>query len=248
MVEVDIGFHDVHPAIYLWHVLGVLLTGILIYVCRFDPTIMWCYFLFMIFSFAGLFAYVFGWFSDLTSASDDWESGEDEPKTIGIWVIVGLICLVVVSAIISVYTQEGFSMIWVPRELSPLSLSNTAVLPLIVGLVGTWFAVVPGEEGMKSALSATIFKGYEHLEWNIPFFCLQPARILVAIPSWAILHVILGQNAWPFFFSVFIGGVLWDYVSARCGTILVSYIIHGLFNSIILTVSFILLIGLTLVW
>ena len=244
---VDIGFHDVHPAVYIWHVLAVIITGILIYISRFDPAIAWFYFLFIVFNFAGLFSYVFGWFSDLTTSSDDWNQGEDDPKKIGLWTGIGLACLVVVSVVISAWMKGTFSMIWVPMELSPLSLADGATLAFVMAFAGTWFAVVPGEEGMKSALSSATFKGYEHLGFDLPF-CLQPARILVAIPSWAVLHVILGQNAWPFFFSVFIGGILWDIVSAKCGTILVSYLIHGFFNSAILTVSFITSIGLTLVW
>ena len=113
-------------------------------------------------------------------------------------------------------------------ELAPLSLSPSAVLTFLIGLVGTCFAVVPGEEGMKTALSSAVFKGYERYGLDIPFF-LHPARILVAIPAWAVLHVILGQNPWPFFFSVLIGGALWDFVSAKSGTAIVGYFIHGIF-------------------
>ena len=246
---VEIGFHDVHPAIYIWHLLAVIITCILIYVSRFDPNLAGFYFLFMFFNFAGLFAYVFGWFSDLTESSSDWDQGQDTPEEIGKWTIVGLFGLLVVSIVISAWMQGLFSMIWVPMELSPFSLTDGAVLAFVMAIAGTWFAVVPGEEGMKTALSSATFKGYEHFGWSdsLPF-CLHPARILVAVPSWAILHVILGQNAWPFFFSVFIGGILWDVVSARCGTIIASYFIHGLFNSSILITSFILSIGLTLVW
>ena len=247
---VDIGFHDVHPAIYIWHVLAVIITGILIYISRFDPNIVWFYFLFIVFNFAGLFTYVFGWFSDLTEASSDWDHGADEPTEIGIWTVIGLVGLVIASLIIGVVTMQQLTfevpILWVPMELSPFSLTDGAILAFVMALAGTWFAIVPGEEGMKTALSTT-FKGYEHFGFDLPF-CLHPARILVAVPSWAVLHVILGQNAWPFFFSVFIGGVLWDVVSAKCGTILVSYLIHGLFNSAILTVSFISVIGLTVLW
>ena len=243
---VEICFHDVHPAVYLWHVLGAGITGLLIYLSWGDAVVPF-YFLFMSFNFAGIFAYVFGWFSDLTHNSDDWNHGEDDPKQIGIWTGVGLAALMGVSVIVSLYINEVFSIIWVPMDLTPLSLSSGVMLSFVFSLGATWFAVVPGEEGLKTLLSGTIFKGLESVLPGTPWFVMHPARLL-ANCAWAGLHVILGQNPWPFFLSVLIGGMLWDFVSARCGTILVSYFIHGLFNSLILIVTFITAIGLTLIW
>ena len=242
---VEIGFHDIHPAVYMWHILGGAVSGILWYLCQPAP-VSGFYFLFAIFNMFAIIVYIFGWFSDLTEDSWDWEQDEDDPREIGKWVIVGLLCVLGVSIVVSLYIQEAFSMIWVPMELSPLSLSGSATLAFVIALAGTWFAVVPGEEGLKTIFSST-FKSYEHFWHNVFPFGLQPARLL-ANSAWAILHIILGQNPVPFFFSVLIAGILWDIFSAKCGTILVSYFVHGLFNSAILIATFITTLGLTLVW
>ena len=238
-------FGDTNPVIYLWHVLGIVATCVLIYVSRFEPSIMWIYFVFLFCNIAGIFGYLFGWFEQLTYASSDWDQSEDSPQEVTKYVGVALGVLVVISAVVSVWIQEGYTLLWVPRELVPLSLGSSVFLTLFIGLLGTWGAVVPGEEGMKVALSAT-FKGYEFLNLDVPFF-LHPAR-LFAGAGWGMLHIILGQNAWPFFLSCFFGGMLWDFCSARCGTLLVGYVTHGIFNTIILVVTFILSLGITVLW
>jgi hypothetical protein len=103
----------------------------------------------------------------------------------------------------------------------------------VTDLFGTWFSVVPGEESLKMSF-APINKAFDDLE--LPF-AFQPAS-LMGSGVWAVEHVIKGQMPLTFAFSVFIVSLIMDTATAQSGTLLTRWLLHALFNTILLTFNF----------
>ena len=193
-------------------------------------------------------------FKDASTSSFDWDEDPDERK-ISLWVIVGLIALFTVTFLMAFFHFEQlntYSLMWVPSDPYPfkgvkitypfLSTAETAsggLWAFTVDVFSTLFAVVTGEESLKSLFSV-LWKAYGHLEGadRIPF-ALQPFW-LVGVGFWATEHVIAGQNPPIFALNVFLCGVLMGFASAKSGSAVTMYIIHALYN---LTVLFAVLLS-----
>jgi len=229
------------PQIALWGILSVPYSGILYMVCYPQPIS--TFYLFMaLMTVCWLAAYP-RIFKDAASSTPDWNEEPDNAK-ISLWVIVGLIGLFIVSFIMALGSNLQFwqtPAFWVPTNLTPLSTipptENNVLWIFTVNMFGTWMAVVSGEESLK-CLFAVLWKAYGRFDWaeTIPF-ALQPFW-LAGVGFWAALHVIAGQNPPIFAVNVFICGILMGEAAAESGSYTTAWLIHALFNSIILVAAF----------
>ena len=238
------GLRDVNPALILWILVSIVASGMSFFLLI-DTSVASAVFhlFFCIMNIGAFLAFLTGWFEDLTESSSDWE--ENSPSLTANWSLLGLSAVFLVSLGLGfIFTKSLTLAFWVPHDIYPLATS-TGAFGFLLSIFGTWFSVVPGEEGMK-ILASMIYKAYEKYEWDLPFV-LQPAR-LIGNAIWSVLHVVKGQYAYTFFFSVFVSGMVMDSSSAQSGTILTNYFIHALFNTFVLCGSFLLGGALTIVW
>jgi len=188
-----------------------------------------------------------GLFKEAKESTFDWEEDPDE-QTISKWVMLGLIGLFAVTFFMTfihvgqIPTSWDQLVFWVPTNLYPLQeiqlkAQGGVLYALMFDLFGTWVAVVPGEESLR-ALFAVFYKAYERFDWaeDLPF-ALQPFWI-AGNGTWAAEHVLAGQNPPIFALNVFLCGELMGTAAAQSGSYVTSWIIHGLFNTIILLAIF----------
>jgi len=237
-----LGLSDIHPGLLIWMFLAVPASGISFFLSYPDPSCMFHLF-FCMMNLGAIFVMWSGWFQDLAEDSMDW--GDRSPSLTANWSLIGLAALFMVSLGLGfIFTNQLTPAFWVPHDLYPLALESS-VLTFALAIFGTWFSVIPGEEGMKILISV-VYKAYQKYDWELPF-AFHPAR-LIGNAVWSVLHVIKGQYAYTFFFSVFVSGTVMDSSSAQSGTILTNYFIHALFNTFVLCGSFLLGGALTVVW
>ena len=232
-------FEHVHPALLVWSLLAIPVSGLSFLITFQTNLAISVFHLFLaIMNIAGLFVLVTGVFHDYAEESSDWET-EQEPEQVGSWSLIGLALLFVASLFVGFFFGRIQPSIWVPYELYPLSeigISPNSFYSFSTDVFGTWFSVVPGEENMKKTF-IVLQKVYEDTDIvNVPF-AVQPA-ILLGNGIWSVEHVFLGQYPMSFMFSVFISGICLDVSSARTGTPLTGWLIHALFNSILLAFGF----------
>jgi len=189
----------------------------------------------------GLLLLLLGVFHDIAEESEDWEENQ-EPEQVGSWTIAGLAILFTVSVLLSLLLSRWLqASIDVPFNLYSLGgteASSVTFYGFVSDIFGTWFSVVPGEENMKN-ICIVFHKVYEDSSIaDVPYY-QQPARLL-GNAIWSVEHVIRGQHQLPFIGSVFVSGIGMDAVTARTGTPLTSWLIHAIFNSIVLTSSFLM--------
>lgn len=188
-------------------------------------------------------------FKDAAENSVDWNERVESNRTAK-YLVVGLFGLGIASTLIGVLAQGSFtplsvvsgatSLLWVPRNLLPLEAASVS-FKFTSDVFATVFAVVPGEESLKT-LFTPLFKAYEQTSWadKLPF-ALQPA-IVTGVSFWSALHVILLQQPWFFFFTAFFAGEIMMWMSALSGAYLNSWLIHALWNIGILLITYFMVI------
>lgn len=231
-------YHD--PAIAIWAIFGAGCSSLLILITYPEPI---CIFYVFLTLMTGIWLGVSPTiFTDTVEEMVDWKEEVEVDKVAG-WTIVGLILLFAATFIMSFLLGADISKaaIWVPSNMVPSGYylmqmeakPITGVNAFVLDLFATWFAVIPGEESLKSNF-IVLYKVYERFSWSeeIPF-AAQPAYV-AGNGLWAVEHVIAGQNPPPFAANVFLCGTLMGEASAQSGTMLVSWLLHGIFNTLIL--------------
>jgi hypothetical protein len=230
------------PSLLIWMLMGGV-ASVILFILTYPSLLCVWHLGYAVMDILAILVVLIGWLDDLTEASSDWEP-DSSPSSTGQWTCIALACLFVASLFLGVFLGKIMPCFDVPMKLYPLETS-ASLLPLMINLVGTFFSVVTGEEGMKIVLSS-FHKAYEHLGWELPF-ALHPARLL-ANGIWAPLHVWKGGYPLTFGISVFASGMIMDSASAQSGTILTNYFTHALFNSLILIASFLLTVLIIIKW
>lgn len=230
-----------HPALLVWSVLALPVSGIS-FLITFPSPMSTFHLFWMIMNLTGLVVLVTGIFHDYAEESSDWEE-EQAVDQISSWTLIGLASLFAISLVLSVALGKISFSIDVPFNLYPLQQTPDVVVAtptynFVSDVFGTWFSVVPGEENMKKTFMVlhTVYADTSLAE--VPF-ALQPAMLLGNI-VWSVEHVFRGQLPLVFAGTVFISGIGMDASTARTGTPLTGWLIHGMFNSILLFSSFLM--------
>jgi len=231
------------PLLGIWSILAVPYCSVLFLITLPDPISY--FYLFLALMTVGWIAAYPTIFRRASQSSFVWNEDPDGSK-ISVWTVMGLIGIFIVSLITAFFRAGDISKFWenpafwVPANLYPLSVEQTAqsrgLYNFMTDLFSTWFAVVPGEESLK-CLFSVFYRTYEDTDVADAPFALQPFYIFGNV-AWSVEHVLIGQNPFYFGFNVFACGELMGAASAQSGTYLASWIIHGLFNSLILLASF----------
>ena len=176
-------------------------------------------------------------FKDTSHESIDWNEQVDFKKVFA-FSVIGIAALFTVGFFLSTLLLGQLApAIWVPSELLPLSVTTIGFTALVFKLFSTTFAVVPGEESLKASFSV-LFLAYKNSWWanKLPF-ALQPA-IMTGVGFWAAEHVVKGQYPLLFVVNVFVAGLIMNFLAAKSGTYLTSWLIHLGYNSVILVSAF----------
>lgn len=227
---------QVHLALLIWSLIGIPYSGFL-FMLTYPNPISTFYLFLSICNIGGLLVLLLGWFHDMAEASPDWNTEGDAPS-ISRWTLIGLASLFIISLVMSMFLGQITPSMWVPQELYPLAeepTPQTTLVPYLTNVFSTWFSIVPGEGGLIISFSA-FHKAYEHSDIELPF-AFQPALMLGRF-LWSVEHVIKGQYPMVFSLNVFASGTAMDVSSAQGGTYLTQYLIHALFNTILLTATF----------
>lgn len=226
----DIG--STHPALYAWIALSIPASTIL-FILNFPNPISLFQIFWAVIALLGLYTLSSGSVDEVTEDSTDWNEGA-EPETLMSWTLIGLVGVFVVSLLFGLFlTGSLTSGIWVPQDLLGLSAMPVFLFAFVSDVFGTWFSVVPGEESLKLSFAPL------HMVFgdrDLPY-ALQPAT-LVGSGVWAIEHVIKGQMPLIFAVSVFFVSIVMDSATAQTGTPLTKFLIHALFNTVLLAFSF----------
>ena len=231
------------PLLGIWSILAVPYCSVLFLITLPDPISY--FYLFLALMTIGWIAAYPTIFRRASQSSFDWNEDPDMTGISG-WTIVGLTGIMLISFLMAFYRHGSILQfwknpaLWVPQNLYPLSVEQTTqskgLYNFMIDLFSTWFAVVPGEESLK-CLFSVLYRTYENTDVADAPFALQPFYLIGNL-AWSIEHIIIGQNPFYFGFNVFACGELMGAASAQSGSYLTSWIIHGIFNSMILLASF----------